>query len=63
MRGYIKLNDIEKKVFDNFKKDFLNVNDSVIEFISVARKEGYLRVDFTINGRSEWLHVTLHNWY
>lgn len=63
MRGYTKLNDYEKKVFDNFKKEFLKTNDSSIEFVAVSRKLGYLRADLKINGRAEWLHVTPYSYY
>lgn len=63
MKGYKKLSDQEKEIFNKFKENFLKVNDSEIEFISVVRKSNYLRVDFKINGNMEWLHVTPCSWY
>lgn len=63
LKGYAKLSDSDKSVFQNFQQEFLKVNDSEIEFLSVARKRDCLRVDLQINKKTEWLHVTTYNWY
>ena len=63
MKGYNKLMELDKSIFDEFRKEFVKVNDSNVEFIAVLRKRDYIRVDLKINGRAEWLHVTPNSWY
>ncbi|WIW69853.1 hypothetical protein [Anaerosinus gibii] len=63
IKGYNRLNEEEKKIFNNFKTEFLRVNDSTIEFIAVLQKWNYIRVDFRINSRNEWLHITPYGLY
>ncbi|MBU3114343.1 hypothetical protein [Clostridium lacusfryxellense] len=71
VKGYTKLT-VNAGMFESFLKNFINswglearetIKPLEIRFVK-ERSEKYLRFDYEIYGKKEWLHVTrADNWY
>lgn len=65
IKGYERLSESDKVLFDGFCENYRRANSSEIEiqFTAVRREKDYMRVDLTKNGRKTWQQVfTLTSW-
>lgn len=58
-RGFEKLTDADKKMFESFCANYRAAQDgqTEVEFLAVQRKSGCLRVDLTKNGRKTYQEI------
>lgn len=59
IRGYEKLSESDKALFNSFCENYRRANGSDVEiqFTTARRESNYLRVDLTKNGRKTWQQV------